>query len=289
MKKVWNRLKSGTIRFWEKCFKVWNWLRSGTIGFLGKFIPDKKERKGINFAVLFLIIGLAVVFFAKKYLEIESDAVFLSLLIIPVVVYMVVSGKIEEFKAGGLAAKFTKVAGKSAVDKILDAFIEEEEAAILRKGGIPELKDTFNRFKSNLPKNKQIVMTLEPGYHYTREGVLQYIKLLSQFRNFKFVVFQRNGNYEAYMPFEAVERLVSTEDFGGDFIDQINEGKWQDLFGYPGLVREKLSAQSTNREALYKMEEKNLKALAVVDENESIKTFVELDQILSKIVLEVTK
>src|SRR6266516_2473000 len=103
-----------------------------------------------------------------------------------------------------------------------------------------------------------MVMELGKRNYYQREAVLKYLEMLSQFRNFKFVVFADKSNqFVAYMPSWAVKGLLSKQQLGDEFIRVINQGQKQELFRYPGVVRETIRTQSTNAEALREMTRQN--------------------------------
>jgi len=54
-----------------------------------------------------LVVGLAVlvVLLSTTYAGLEGDALLVSLLLLPIIVYMITSGRLSELRAGGLEAK----------------------------------------------------------------------------------------------------------------------------------------------------------------------------------------
>ena len=62
----------------------------------------------------------------------------------------------------------------------------------------------------------------------------------------------------------------------------LKEADRQKLLEYPGVVRDDISPNSTNSEALRKMVESNLYSIVVVDENNRLKGVLEREQVLSK-------
>lgn len=68
-----------------------------------------KEAQAIGLSVLFLALGLFTVWFIKTALGIQGDAVFVSLCLVPILAYLIISGRLSEFRAGGLEAKFNKL------------------------------------------------------------------------------------------------------------------------------------------------------------------------------------
>lgn len=56
--------------------------------------PDYGEIRAIGIFLLFLILGFAVIWLARSIVDIEGDAVYVSLLFIPVLVYVIISGRL---------------------------------------------------------------------------------------------------------------------------------------------------------------------------------------------------
>jgi CBS domain-containing protein len=249
---------------------------------------NNKETKAILIAILFLGLGFLVLWLTKSIMSIEGDAVFISLLLIPILVYVIISGKLEELKGpGGLEAKFAKAANESisAATEKVELSVEEMQIVLKEGLGILEKK------RLDLNEAQPIVMIMEIGKrgYYDREAVLKYIEILSQFRNFKFVVFvDKNNQFVSYMPSWAVKGLISKQYLGDEFISIINTGNKTVLFQFPGVVRETIRTESTNAEALREMTKQNLEALVVIDGNNQLKGVVEREQILSKMMLSLT-
>lgn len=247
------------------------------------------EIRAIGISILFLVLGFGVLWFAKSVISIEGDMVFISLLLIPILVYVIISGKLEELKGpGGLEAKFVKAAAEAisiASDEVKPS-VEEMQVVLKENLSVLEKK----RRELNEAQPIVMIMELGKGDYYRREVVLEYLEMLSQFRNFKFVVFVDNNNrFVAYMPSWALKGLLSKPQLGFEFIREINEGHKQELFRYPGIVRDTIRMQSTNAEALGEMTRQNLEALVVTDENNELKGVVEREQVLSKMMLSLTR
>lgn len=248
-----------------------------------------KELKAISFSLAFLSLAFLSMWFLKDIMQIDRDTVYVAVLLIPALVYMIVSGRITEFKGpGGLAAKFAEAAKEavSAASEKVEPSIEQMQT--IAKDSRQELE----RKRREINESRPIIMTMTLGKtnYYNRVVVLDYIEVLSQFRNFKFVVFvDGEGRFVAYMPSWAVKGLLSKPELGNAFIEAINRGSSEELFSYPGVVKDTISTQSTNAEALREMTKQNLEALVVIDEKRGLKGVVERDQVLSKMMLALTQ
>lgn len=250
---------------------------------------ENKELNAIAAAFIFLVLGFAVIWVTKSFLNIEKDAVFISLLLIPVLIYTIVSGRLKELKGpGGLEAKFAESAAESisSQSETIEASIDEMQ--IVEKEGARTLEKKREELNEAVP----IVMTVVLGRHdyYRRLALLHYIEMLYQFRNFKFIVFvDKNSRFVAYMPSWSLKGLLKMDELGDELVNIINEGRADKLFLYPGVIKETISNKSSNAEALREMTKQNLEALVVIDENRHLKGVVEREQILSKMMLALTK
>src|SRR5262245_47112260 len=150
----------------------------------------------------------------------------------------------------------------------------------------------LERKRQEFNEAQPIVMIMELGKrdYYQREAALKHLEMLSQFRNFKFVVFvDQAKRFVAYMPSWAVKGLLGSSELGDAFIHAVNEGLTRELFRYPGIVKETIRTHSNNAEALREMLRQNLEALVVPDENNQLIGVVEREQILSRMMLSLVK
>jgi signal-transduction protein with cAMP-binding, CBS, and nucleotidyltransferase domain len=248
-----------------------------------------QEKRAILFAILFLAVGFVILWFAKAVLKIEGEAILISLLLTPLLVYLILSGKLEEFKGpGGLEAKFAKVAGETVSTTSEEVRLSVEEMQIVMKESLVVLE----KKRQELNESQPIVMIMELGKHnyYQREAVLKYLEVLAQFRNFRFAVFvDKNKRFAAYMPSWALKGLLAYPELGDRFIYAVNESLAQELFRYPGFIRETIHTQSTNTEALREMTKQNSEALVVIDEKNELAGVVQREQILSRMMLSLAK
>jgi hypothetical protein len=249
-------------------------------------LGESREARAIGLSLLFLTAGFLVVWLTKSVVGIDGDVIFVSLLLIPVLVYLVLSGRLEELRGpGGLEARFTRVAQESVTIAKQAIAPSIQAMDMVRKAGLEEL----TRLRAEIDESRPTVMTIELGRgHYTSDAVTGYLDFLSQFRNFKFVVFlDQAGSFVAYMPQWAVRGMLSKPELKSGFIDAINRNARDDLRRYPGLIQDAISSDATNAEALREMERLNLEALLVVDGN-TPRGVVEREQILSRMMLALT-
>ncbi len=75
---------------------------------------DKPEDKKVNpyfalfITLICLALGVVALALTKHYAKIDGDAIFIALLLIPIFVYLTITGKLDEISIGGVSAKFFK-------------------------------------------------------------------------------------------------------------------------------------------------------------------------------------
>jgi CBS domain-containing protein len=235
-------------------------------------------------AILFLSLGLLSILVAQRFLMLQGDLIIVFLILLPIIVYAIFSGKLGEFKAAGLEAKFVTVARQSVEIASETIKPSEEDMQIVAKGGIRELKIQLQ----DIDESNPIILTLTLGLegYYNKSVWLNYMEALSQYRNFKFVVIlDQEKKFVAYIPSWVMLQILRAEGLGQEFVRVINQGSPRELSRYPGVVTKTISTKTTNLEALKAMTDQNLDALVVIDEEKRLKGVVEREQIVSKLLL----
>lgn len=239
-----------------------------------------KETKAIGLSALVLGLGFLTVAAAKYWLGIGGDAVYVALFLLPVVVYLVISGRLSELKAGGLEAKFATVSRQSVElsAETVDASMQEME--VVFKAGARELAARMNQLSESTPIT--LALSIGRAGYYERKMLLKYMEALSGYRSFKFVVFLGSEKrLEAYIPYWALMEILREESLGEEFIGAVNQGNLGYIKRFPRVVTKTLSPRSTYINALQEMADQRLEAMVVVDEKRQLKGIVEREQILS--------
>jgi CBS domain-containing protein len=247
-----------------------------------KHLP--RELIGVLISALFIALGLAALWGAKTMVVTLGDTVTMTLLLMPILIYFIATGRLSEFKAGGvLEAKFREVAEQPTIQLGSDRIaVVEEDMKVVPKAGVHELQ----RLEALLDGSKRIVLTLILGKHrYVLEDAKIYLERFLVYRNFSFVAFvDGNNKVVGYMNAWALYRVLNG-DQGGRFIELLNESRASELLAFPGVITQVLTTTDTNADALRKMTTQNLDAMIVVDEKRQLKGVIEREQILSKMMV----
>lgn len=250
--------------------------------------PQKSEWVAIWIAIGSLALGFIVVWLAQTVIKSIDGTVLIALILLPLLVYLSASGKLAEFKGpGGIEAKFAQAAAES-VSPASETVAYDDPQVIAKEG----VRSLIERKAKEIDESKPIVMTMSIGgqAQYSPPDVEQYMSVLSQFRNFKFVLFlDRDEKFVAYMPSWALKQLLQVPDLAGEFLNAVNNSQMAQVLRYPGVVKKTISTKSTNAEALREMLEQNIEALVVIDEQRKLRGVVEREQVLSRMMLSLVR
>lgn len=77
--------------------------------------------------LVFLGVGIGVLALTRHVAKIEGDAIFVALLIIPILIYLAITGKLKEFSLGGVSASFMNTKAKEITKHVEDKVTEISE------------------------------------------------------------------------------------------------------------------------------------------------------------------
>lgn len=251
---------------------------------MNKHLFTKDDGAGVLIAILFLVIGFLAVWSMKAVAINAGDAVFVSLLLVPLMAYVILTGRLKELKApGGLEAKFGDVARQPAVE-LASQRVEfvEEDMSVIAKSGVQELE----RLAQLADASKRIIMTLLLGRkHYDGQDAETYIERFLRYHNFKYVVFlDKKDRFVAYIAPWTLFRILQGEQ-SQTLIDIINKGDVMELLDFPGVMIGTISTSASNMDALRAMTAHGLDAMPVIDQEHKLKGVVEREQVLSKLMI----
>jgi CBS domain-containing protein len=233
------------------------------------------------------VLGLVVIWIADEVLDLGGDGVLVSLLVLPALLYLALSGRLTEITGpGGVSAKFREVAAKPA--RASSQKVTEEDVQLVQKGGLEELRRMAPALTQD---HRPIVFAFAVGRNYNLDTVRSYVDVLVALRRFLAVVFlDPEGRLLGYMPairFVALTR--SSEETTRRFIDALSaDDAALRLHTIPGVITETLGAGSTNSEALEVMTRRGLEILVLVDDAGRFAGVVERGRVLSDLVLAAT-
>src|SRR5262245_31281700 len=238
----------------------------------------RNDAVAIALAVGSVVLAFVVVVLAKRGFHENIKDIggpVMMLMLLPVGVYLVASGRITELGAFGVTAKLAKTAKEIVKPEMIP--YDYPQIVGLRK--LLAAKQEIDQSRPGVMK-----MTIGRKDPYTVEDLKDYNDALSKLRSFKLVVFLDNHKQVvAYMEAWLFKELVGQD--ADKFVQLINSDQ-KGLEDYPGVATKTISTNSTNIEALRAMQEQNLETLVIVDEQKGIlRGVVERVQVLSSIML----
>jgi len=252
---------------------------------------NKKNKEIIFFlfSLFFLAMGFIIVWFSKKYIPLDNNAVYIFLFLAPAIFYLLFSGRIIELKGGGFEARFKSIAEHS-FQIPNDPIPENYVVNVIKKG-----PDYLEEIIPKLSDSKVIFLTIvvfdEPyKVTYSLGDMLGYIKKLSNYKGFRFVVFvDSDEKLLAFVPKNAMHQLLETPNLGNYLIDDINKGYKEELLKYPYFGKNAIKLPTTYLKALKEMIDGEVDALVIVDDNNKPRRIIERNEILGKILLDLGK
>lgn len=246
---------------------------------------SNKERTAIASAIGTLVVGIIVVYVMKMYLALEGDNLFVSLLLIPVVIYLVLSGRLSELRAGGFEMVFNQALKETVMPSPSSIELPIDPLEAVEKGGYSPLQETMRRL-SSFRDTKPVTLTLNLGRGYFDEAILLYISSLSQFPSFKFVVLLNEINkVVGYFLVNTFLQIIQNDDISQRFISSIRNADLEELNNFPGIITETVSPNASNIEALEILQKGDYDALLVVDDNRNLRGVVQRDKIIGNMLL----
>lgn len=245
----------------------------------------------ISLAVFVTVIVLLVFIRSKtnaKY-EVKNSDIVLGLL--PIVLILLVSGKIESFEFGDLKVKAA----------LVDASNKEIVSQISPLQGIPvrELQSESKGAVSRIPtliKNKTESLEFRLGHGgYFGPAIGEYFDALSRQGLLKYVVVTNPdgtffGMYDAGTLIGFTENPENNAGLD-DFAYWLNNNRSGALAEIPGFIpaADALSQNSNKSEALGAMERENLDMLPVVDTDGYLSGIVDRSRLTASLILDVTE
>jgi hypothetical protein len=235
-------------------------------------------------------VGLAAGAFVAAFLvaivihrmKIGDSATFIALLLTPMIVYGVASGKIQEFSApGGWGAKFREAAQAAvtptAITTPLSAVVQQFE--IIQKGGLAELQGLGPKLR----KDKPIALSFQLGQqNYDVDIATKYVEfLLLTDRDMMVLILDPSRHFVAMT--EGTTMLTLLRNQGLPISNALARSDKNFFVTLPGFHTNSIKATDSNATALEKMRQQNARAIVVVDDQGMPTGVVKRDDIVSRL------
>lgn len=259
-----------------------------------------------NFGIiLLLLLGIALVIasirlraaFDGKY---EIKTIDLVLIVIPLLLFGIATGKIKDLEVFGVKTDFSELTtvANAKIDKQVSE-IPESQVTIVPENNVSDVVErrdqSLKGSASEIPRlvrEKTQVLSFRLGENrYLSNTTRQYFERLYDSSYLRFIVID-NGDgslFGMYAAAEIVPALRFMDNGYADFAGWLNEGNAQALIELPGFVPagHAVTATTSKREALEKMEELDRAILPVVNENQRFVGTVDRAKLTASLLLAV--
>lgn len=240
---------------------------------------------------LFLTLSFAVLWFIRVRLGITEATIQIAVLILVVLVYGVVSGRLIEFTGpGGWGAKFREVAFSKIDLSFGRVDLTNSEMQDIPKTGLIEIE----RKLQSLTPGKPVTMSLTLGRgDYDALVLHSALQALMRIPNFRFVVFlYQDGRLLCYTRASSILHLLDADQngvmtlagTGRDLVHAVNTGDVSRILKYPGMIRKAITVNASNEQALDAMGSVGTDAILVVTEEGIPAGVAEMGPIMSRMI-----
>jgi CBS domain-containing protein len=238
-------------------------------------------------ALLFVALGFAGIYIVAKVADVKDGAVLAALMIVPAVLYLLLSGRVSDLKGpGGLEVRLSEVANKTiplAAPERGTTAISIERVRAVEKG---RTESFLSRIRDITPEDP-VVLTITVGSGpIDAAAAADYAKGLTQFPRFRFVaILDSHGKLISYMDANAFRHLIEADVVDArELLNNIEQENVGAVRAYPGMIVSTVTPRTSIADALRKLERLRLNAL-LVTEHGDIKGIVERERLANALLL----
>jgi CBS domain-containing protein len=248
----------------------------------------RRELLAVAGAVTFLVLGFAAIYIVVKVAGERDGTVLAALLIIPALLYLLLSGQVKDLKGpAGLELTLADVANRSIPLPDQAHSTQElsfEKIESVAKGRTATLDERIKK----IPQGAPVVLTFTLGSQINGPAAASYTQRLTQLRRFRFVaILDSQGKLVSYMEERAFRHtlLAEYDPSGMTLINNIRDKHVGELKEFPGMILHTVSPRTTIAQTLQKMDRTHLNALLVIEKG-AIVGIAERDHLVNKLLLE---
>jgi CBS domain-containing protein len=238
-------------------------------------------------ALLFVALGFAGIYIVAKVADVKDGTVLAALLIVPAVLYLLLSGRVSDLKGpGGLEVRLSEVANRPiplAADEQGGSAISMEGVQAVEKG---RTESFLGRIRGITPE-EPVVLTLTLGSGpIDGAAAADYARGLTQFPRFRFVaILDSHGKLISYMDESAFRHVIEADVIDAqELLTNIEHQNVDAVRAFPGMVVSTVTPRTSIANALRKMERVRINALLVTEDGH-IKGIVERDRLANALLL----
>jgi hypothetical protein len=241
---------------------------------------DSPQTTALLAAVACLILA-AVVAVGLSRNGVDDGLVVVAILIVPLIVYLTVSGAVTEIGGpGGLSAKFRAVASAP-----VDTSADIDDLQFIARGQVQDLR---GRARSLAP-GKPVALTFRSGMSYDRITIEDYLELLLKIdRDLTIVFLDDQGRLVASADGPSVYSVINNDHYGTEFQQAAETADIAALRNLIPVTTTAIARNETNGSALRKMLEDRVRSMVAVDEGRRPVGVVRRDDVIARMMAKLT-
>ena len=238
-------------------------------------------------AVLFAVLGFAAIYVVAKVADVKDGGVLAVVLIVPALLYLMLSGRVNELKGpGGLEVRLSETANRMIPVHGKDTPASElsyEELRAVETGR----RESFMRRIHDITPTEPVILTITLGSGPIDGGaVANYAKGMTQFPRFRFVaIVDSAGHLISYMDESAFRHLIEADVIDAqELLNHIEHQNVGEIRKSAGMIVDTVTPGTSIADTLREMERLRLNAL-LVTENAQVKGIVERERLANALLL----
>ena len=252
-----------------------------------------RDLRAIAAAIAVLAIGAVIVRYLMADDKLGRGTPITALLAITVIIYALVSGRLNEFSApGGWKAKFSE-----AADRPVAMTAEAIGSTSLDLHTIPkvDVDEVIRRIKAEGGDGKPIILAMTLGYwsddenlRYNEDNLRKILEYLAVTRNFRaLVIVGERSTLIAYAPARQAALLTapSLKGLREEFVKAVVCKKISGTWNRELLTDAHVTLGTSYSDALQTMNDQSLSCIAVVDRTGRFRGIVDRDHIATSLLL----
>lgn len=245
-------------------------------------VDQKSLTEATGITIVFIASISAVVFLQNQYGNENTTIkpIFVAIGILPILFYLIATGRLETLRGAGFEFVLRQQANRTiaGVSNTDVTAIEDEAVGDIAEDEVHP-KETIDELNQD---NDPSVLCFEIGRRdfYALPAVNRYLEDLSE--SLDYILFTKtDGTLKGHMKFKDFKDLVGKLD--GDIIDEIESGT---ILTRSKMKKKCIAVDSSNSEALDKMEQEDINELAVLDSSEQFVGIVTQENLVRKLLTE---
>jgi len=228
-----------------------------------------RELNALGGALLFVTFSLVAIYVVAQVAEVDDGAVLAALLVVPALIYLLLSGRVSELKGpAGLEVRLSEVAKQT-----IPGPGKERSAGTLAYEAVQAVekgrKESFSSRVSDITAEEPVVLTLTLGSGpIDGAAAADYVTGLTQFPRFRFVaVLDSHGKLISYMEERAFRHIIEANVTDAhELLNNIHLKNVGAVREFPGMIVPTVTPGTSIADALRKMQRLRLNALLVTQD-----------------------